>query len=363
MSRAIVSLIVGAAVAAPALAQPYEFTVRSAGTGASTMSSTFNGTATFSGTYIGNYDQATNPTGTRTLNFSPFSPRPGPPTNISKTLSGNGSANGNAPGAPVGTYGLEVSGGTVSLTSLSTNLIGSAAQTPAPVNATVTYQSFMTAAPDYTYPYLVPITVQVGTATVAAVNVVQTGPASGAITGTVNGTHSFSLSVPVDVTATVDFQGSPVTQTSAQTLAVNGTVTPNGDAATASLSFQLNVSASSNTPQPQPTTPFAFPPPSGTGAPANLLLTLTINTQSTSVTANATLPADGTRQGPVCGTSDFNGDGDFATDQDIEAFFACIGGHCCPTCFAGGSDFNGDGDAATDQDIESFFRVIGGNPC
>jgi len=66
---------------------------------------------------------------------------------------------------------------------------------------------------------------------------------------------------------------------------------------------------------------------------------------------------------PVCGTSDFNGDGDFGTDQDIEAFFACLAGSCCATCFSGGSDFNGDGDFGTDQDIESFFRVLGGGAC
>jgi len=74
-------------------------------------------------------------------------------------------------------------------------------------------------------------------------------------------------------------------------------------------------------------------------------------------------PAELNQCPPQCGTSDYNGDGDSATDQDIEAFFACIGGTCCETCFVGGSDFNGDGDAATDQDIEAFFRVIGGNPC
>jgi hypothetical protein len=66
---------------------------------------------------------------------------------------------------------------------------------------------------------------------------------------------------------------------------------------------------------------------------------------------------------PPCGTSDFNGDGDFGTDQDIEAFFACLAGNCCQTCYAGGSDFNGDGDFGTDQDIESFFRVLGGGNC
>ncbi|HYE60815.1 MAG TPA: hypothetical protein VD997_02370 [Phycisphaerales bacterium] len=66
-------------------------------------------------------------------------------------------------------------------------------------------------------------------------------------------------------------------------------------------------------------------------------------------------------RGSSCGSADYNGDGDAATDQDIEAFFACIGGSCCQSC--GSADFNGDGDIATDQDIESFFRVIGGHSC
>jgi hypothetical protein len=67
--------------------------------------------------------------------------------------------------------------------------------------------------------------------------------------------------------------------------------------------------------------------------------------------------------GPTCGTSDFNGDGDFGTDADIEAFFACLGGNCCATCWPGGADFNGDGDFGTDQDIEAFFRVLAGGNC
>jgi hypothetical protein len=63
----------------------------------------------------------------------------------------------------------------------------------------------------------------------------------------------------------------------------------------------------------------------------------------------------------LCGTADFNNDGDFGTDQDIEAFFGCLGGFCCPTCQSG--DFNGDGDFGTDQDIEAFFRVLAGGAC
>jgi len=66
---------------------------------------------------------------------------------------------------------------------------------------------------------------------------------------------------------------------------------------------------------------------------------------------------------PECGTSDYNGDGDFGTDADIEAFFRCLGGNCCGVAFPYGSDFNADGDYGTDQDIESFFRVLGGGAC
>jgi hypothetical protein len=66
---------------------------------------------------------------------------------------------------------------------------------------------------------------------------------------------------------------------------------------------------------------------------------------------------------PKCGTADFNGDGDAGTDQDIEAFFACIAGSCCASCWPLGSDFNNDGDYGTEQDIEAFFRVLGGHPC
>jgi glucose/arabinose dehydrogenase len=65
----------------------------------------------------------------------------------------------------------------------------------------------------------------------------------------------------------------------------------------------------------------------------------------------------------VCGTADFNCDGDVGTDQDIEAFFACLSGVCPPPPCTNSADFNGDGDIGTDQDIESFFRVLSGFPC
>jgi hypothetical protein len=62
-----------------------------------------------------------------------------------------------------------------------------------------------------------------------------------------------------------------------------------------------------------------------------------------------------------CGSPDFNGDGDIGTDADIQAFFACLSGSCCPAC--GSADFNGDGDTGTDADIDAFFRVLAGGAC
>jgi len=64
-----------------------------------------------------------------------------------------------------------------------------------------------------------------------------------------------------------------------------------------------------------------------------------------------------------CDSVDFNCDGDYGTDSDIEAFFACIGGNCPAAPCTNSSDFNHDGDIGTDADIESFFRVLAGGPC
>jgi hypothetical protein len=64
-----------------------------------------------------------------------------------------------------------------------------------------------------------------------------------------------------------------------------------------------------------------------------------------------------------CGSADFNCDGDFGTDADIDAFFACLGGACPAIPCLNSADFNGDGDLGTDADIEAFFRVLAGGSC
>jgi hypothetical protein len=62
-----------------------------------------------------------------------------------------------------------------------------------------------------------------------------------------------------------------------------------------------------------------------------------------------------------CCNADFNNTTEIG-DDDIEAFFACLGGDCCGTC-PPNADFNCDGDVGTDEDIASFFRVLAGGYC
>ena len=89
----------------------------------------------------------------------------------------------------------------------------------------------------------------------------------------------------------------------------------------------------------------------------------THTTEIVGISANGRVFADATSVidlGP-CGSPDFDHDGSPGTDADIEAFFACLAGACCPAC--GNPDFNGDGAVATDADIEAFFRVLAGGTC
>jgi len=79
------------------------------------------------------------------------------------------------------------------------------------------------------------------------------------------------------------------------------------------------------------------------------------------LSAVARIPVFCGSSGCPCSSADFDRDGDTGTDLDIEAFFSCLGGNCCPLC--GSADFDGNGDSGTDEDIEAFFRVLGGGAC
>jgi hypothetical protein len=99
----------------------------------------------------------------------------------------------------------------------------------------------------------------------------------------------------------------------------------------------------------------------GAPLPCQITSATSISDDGRTVAANGPCGAWVIRLGGACGSHDFDGDGDAATDHDIEAFFACIAGNCCAAC--GTPDFNHDGDSSTDADIESFFRALAGQGC
>jgi hypothetical protein len=110
-----------------------------------------------------------------------------------------------------------------------------------------------------------------------------------------------------------------------------------------------------------PGTDFTVGIENSTGTVAHSIPGPSLGTGNTSVRISSIAP-----QSPcalLCGTSDFDGDGDSGTDADIEAFFSCLAGSCCDTCWHLGADFDADGDAGTDADIEAVFRVRAGGNC
>ncbi|HYF15661.1 MAG TPA: choice-of-anchor X domain-containing protein [Phycisphaerales bacterium] len=68
--------------------------------------------------------------------------------------------------------------------------------------------------------------------------------------------------------------------------------------------------------------------------------------------------------GPVgCDSIDFNGDGLFPDNQDLQDFLDVFGGGTCSTGTCGDLDFNNDGLFPDNLDLEAFFSVFGGGPC
>ena len=67
--------------------------------------------------------------------------------------------------------------------------------------------------------------------------------------------------------------------------------------------------------------------------------------------------------GPSCDSIDFNGDGLFPDNQDLQDFLDVFGGGACPTGMCGDLDFNNDGLFPDNEDIVALFRVFGGGAC
>ena len=65
----------------------------------------------------------------------------------------------------------------------------------------------------------------------------------------------------------------------------------------------------------------------------------------------------------VCDSIDFNQDGLFPDNQDVDDFLGVFGGGPCSNGVCGDTDFNNDGLFPDNADVEAFLRVLGGGPC
>jgi hypothetical protein len=299
-----------------ALAQPYNFTVN--GT-TSSLSGTVNADARIAGTLIGAYKLNPVPTETRTLNFSLFGSRPGPPTNIAKNFTADPVASSTLSTRPAGTYALSVNLGAnqVTLNALDVDLLGGAAPDAA-LTTTVTSEPFLTAAPNNSYPFLVPVPIS-ETGTVRVLTLGLAAPVSGALTPTGPGAFSFSITPTLIVSGEVEFSfGVLPLEDVAQPVTLSGTVTVSGSTATATLNIPVDQTVSNTTPQPLPAdAPFQLPDILGSNPPANLLLNGNVTRTNSVVRLTIALPAAGTI---VC-RPDLNNDGELTFD-DIQLFVA-----------------------------------------
>jgi hypothetical protein len=64
-----------------------------------------------------------------------------------------------------------------------------------------------------------------------------------------------------------------------------------------------------------------------------------------------------------CDSIDFNGDGLFPDNADLEDFFSVFGGGPCSTGSCADIDFNNDALFPDNEDVETYLRVFGGGAC
>ncbi len=273
-----------------AQAQLYDFTVVAPPSG---ISGNLSLSARTQGTLVGNYDQNTNPNGTRTKPglFGPFGPTENVPVNISLGATIGGNLNRQASG----TFRATVDGSNNTLTceNLSLNFL---ANGPAvlPVTLTLAGQSFRTRNPDSVY--VLPsqgISFPVGSVNLSQFTAVQTGVGAGVLTPTGSNQYDFTAGVLVDLTFAADLLGNPLAQTVPFVLPLQGqVVVSNGTALITSLQT-LNFSQSFNPNLDLPPFEFGLPTILPPGNTANLIFDLTLEEIGLNIDLAINLRAEG----------------------------------------------------------------------
>ncbi len=269
----------------------------------STVTQTTNLVLPLAGTWIGNYDAATNPTGTQTRpglfggsgNVAiPYSMSIRPAVSIDGTN-------------PAGTFilGFDPATRAVAIFGLTADLLNEQPGTVA-VNVVLTYQTFRSFSPNSTFIGVTNLQVPVEGGSLTTADAVQTGSSLGTAIPNADGSYSFALAVPVTISVAGTAAGQPFSSASPGVLALSGRITVAVGSVTVTAQATANETAPVPPPPPVASQPFPLPtilPPGGT---ANLLLSGTFSEGTVTTTSTVSVAAAGPR---IVRPADFNRDG------------------------------------------------------
>ncbi|HMN42358.1 MAG TPA: GC-type dockerin domain-anchored protein [Phycisphaerales bacterium] len=276
------------------------------------------------------------------------------------TISGAIAASGNSSGQPAvhpgGTFnlGLDTGALTCRLQDLNVNLIAAGGPISAAANLNnFNYQSFCTINPACNAPFILPISLPLGTIGLTSLLAQQAPgvPDSGTLTAAGPNTWNFSVTTAATVTPVVTFGGAPLAADPQQVpLTISGTVTLSGNTASITASTQLDYAPPATTPGPQPATAFSVPPTSTLCAGINIVLTLNILSTTITSSNSASIPAAGAKLPCRC---DANNNGALEVQDIFDFLNLWLAGNPA-------ADFNGGGLSV--QDIFDFLNCWLQNP-
>ena len=312
--------------------------------GSSSMNVDFNFSTITSGTLIGDFDEESNPDGTKTMPgvFGSEGNQP-IPLSLDQVLAGGGQTD------PTGSFTLQVdtSIGLISVADLNVNVLGGDTRLQVPVDSTIymLFETFRTYSPESLFVGGFELPIPLGSGAITGWTIEQDGIAGGALTETgTPGEWTFFVIATLNVAIDAVVEDQPIEVPSAPVeVQLTGTYVETSTERIVTLSFDESSGNSQvfDPPFELPETPLPLPtvlPPGGT---ANVVLSLALSEVGSSVLQSGTLR--GSRDVETVLPGDANGDGQVNVD-DLLIVISSWGP--CQGCTA---DFNLDGMVGVDD--------------